>query len=87
MFVKTYKKKPDALKFPVMEVERTDGTIVRGVVSYAENWNPPPGCLRIQGLESFKTKKDVFKFILTETLFAPKRTKLYTTLFLKNFLT
>ncbi len=55
------KKNPSLLnQLPFLEITKLDGTKRRGLLVYAKEWNPPPGCLRIISLDEYSTEKITF---------------------------
>ena len=42
-----FKKKAAQLGFATTTIQQTNGNELTGVLIYAENWNPPPGCYRM----------------------------------------
>ena len=57
----TIKNNPGLMsRLPFLELTKLDGSKRRGLLVYAESWNPPPGCLRIISLDEYSTEKLTF---------------------------
>ncbi len=57
----TIKNNPGLMsRLPFLELTKLDGRKRRGLLVYAESWNPPPGCLRIISLDEYSTEKLTF---------------------------
>ena len=52
-------KTPSELKLPLVTLETMDGTVMRGVLVYAQNWNPPLGWKRIVLSQNFFASRRV----------------------------
>jgi hypothetical protein len=49
-------KSPQDVGVPVISVGRTSGQMLTGILLWANNWNPPPGCWRISSFEAMPFK-------------------------------
>ena len=57
-YAEALKHNPQLLsRLPFLELKKLDGTSKRGLLIYAEHWNPPPGCLRIVSLDEYSADR------------------------------